>query len=169
MDQIPLKQMILPLVVLDDTPYLAKDPNHAFSVADLKAWEEKHGRVPAAPSPRCAPTCTRTGTRNPERFKRHPFRPGRSIRSSSLRKARHRRDGHESMDTDTTDEMKSETWILQHGHCQIEVMANLDKVPATGALIVVSWPKVKMALAFRRGLLQYCRERNPSSPRLMQA
>ena len=32
MDQIPLKQMILPLVVLDDTPYLAKNPNHAFSV-----------------------------------------------------------------------------------------------------------------------------------------
>src|SRR5581483_2412393 len=45
MDQIPLKQMILPLIVLDDTPYLAKDPNHAFSVADLKAWEKKHGRV----------------------------------------------------------------------------------------------------------------------------
>ena len=39
MDKIPLKQMILRLVVLDDTPYLAKDPNHAFSVADLKAWE----------------------------------------------------------------------------------------------------------------------------------
>ena len=31
MDEIPLKQMILPLVVLDDTPYLRKDPNHAFS------------------------------------------------------------------------------------------------------------------------------------------
>jgi len=32
--------------VLDDTPYLARDPNHAFSVADLKAWEKRHGRVP---------------------------------------------------------------------------------------------------------------------------
>src|SRR5579864_5062039 len=28
MDRIPLKQMILPLVVLDDTPYLGQDPNH---------------------------------------------------------------------------------------------------------------------------------------------
>ena len=44
MDEIPLKQMILPLVVLDDTPFLAKDPNHAFSVADLMAWEKRHGR-----------------------------------------------------------------------------------------------------------------------------
>ena len=38
MDEIPLKQMILRLIVLDDTPFLAKDPNHAFSVADLRAW-----------------------------------------------------------------------------------------------------------------------------------
>src|SRR5215472_14109527 len=38
MDRIPLKQMVLPLVVLDDTPFLAKDPNHAFSLDDLKAW-----------------------------------------------------------------------------------------------------------------------------------
>src|SRR5262245_24507058 len=47
MDEIPLKQMILPLIVLDDTPYLGKDPDHAFSLADLRAWEKKHGRVPA--------------------------------------------------------------------------------------------------------------------------
>ena len=38
--------------------------------------------------------------------------------------------GHESMDTDTTDKMDSGTYILQHGHYQIEVMANLDKVPS---------------------------------------
>src|SRR5262249_59574575 len=44
MDEIPLKQMILPLIVLDATSYLAKDPNHAFSVPDLLAWEKKHGR-----------------------------------------------------------------------------------------------------------------------------
>src|SRR5712692_4703257 len=41
MDEIPLKQMILPLIVLDATPYLAKEPDHAFSVADLRAWERK--------------------------------------------------------------------------------------------------------------------------------
>src|SRR2546427_7362470 len=46
MDKIPVKQMILPLIVLDATPYLAKEPDHAFSVADLRAWEKKYGRVP---------------------------------------------------------------------------------------------------------------------------
>jgi kynurenine formamidase len=52
------------------------------------------------------------------------------------------------MDTDTTDKMESETYILQQGHFQIEVMANLDKVPQRGALLVVTWPKVKDGLGF---------------------
>ena len=34
------------------------------------------------------------------------------------------------------------------GRYQIEIMANLDQVPATGALIVVAWPKVKDGLGF---------------------
>ena len=37
MDRIPLKEMILPLVVFDATPFLAKEPNHAFSPEDLRA------------------------------------------------------------------------------------------------------------------------------------
>ena len=56
--------------------------------------------------------------------------------------------GHESMDTDLTPDMKSGTWLLHHGHWQIEVMANLDQVPAHGALIVVAWPKPKGGLGF---------------------
>jgi kynurenine formamidase len=46
--------------------------------------------------------------------------------------------GHESMDTDTTEKMESETYILRHGHFHIEVMANPDHVPVRGALIVVA-------------------------------
>lgn len=42
--------------------------------------------------------------------------------------------------------MDSEGWLLRAGHFQIEVMANLDWMPATGALIVVSWPKVENGL-----------------------
>jgi kynurenine formamidase len=52
------------------------------------------------------------------------------------------------MDTDTTLDMKSETWLLRHGHWQVEVMANLNQVPATGALIVIAWAKRKDGLGF---------------------
>ena len=149
MDQIPLKQMILPLIVLDDTPYLGKDPNHAFSVADLMAWEKKHGKVPAGSFVALRTDMYKDWTKNPEHFKRAPFPAWAFETIKFLYEQRGvTATGHEAMDTDTTDKMDSETFILQHGHYQIEVMANLDKVPETGALIVVTWPKVKNGLGF---------------------
>jgi kynurenine formamidase len=148
-DLIPLRQMILPLCVLDDTPFLANDPNHAFSVADLKAWESKHGRVPKGAFAALRTDMDKDWDTNPARFKRSPF-PAWAFETIKFlyEKRGVTATGHESMDTDTTDKMDSETYILRHGHYQIEVMANLDKVPATGALIVVSWPKVKDGLGF---------------------
>jgi kynurenine formamidase len=86
---------------------------------------------------------------DPERFKRAPF-PAWSF--ETIRFLYEQRGvvatGHESLDTDTTDKMESETYLLQRGHYQIEVMANLDKVPPKGALIVVTWPKVRNGLGF---------------------
>jgi kynurenine formamidase len=149
MDKIPLKQMILPLVVLDDTPYLAKDANHAFSVADLLAWENAHGRVPKGAFAALRTDMYKDWDTNPERFKRNEF-PAWSL--ETIRFLVEKRGvaaiGHESMDTDTTDMMESETYVLQQGRFQIEVMANLDQVPPKGALIVVAWPKVKDGLGF---------------------
>jgi len=149
MDKIPLKQMILPLIVLDDTPYLAKDPNHAFSIADLKMWEKKHGRIPRGAFVALRTDMSKDWDSNPERFKREPFPAWAFETIKFLYEQRSAvATGHESMDTDTTEKMLSETYILQHGHYQIEVMANLDKVPPRGALIVVTWPKVKNGLGF---------------------
>ena len=149
MDQIPLKQMILPLIALDDTPYIAKDPNHAFSVADLQEWEARHGRVPAGSFVALRTDMSRDWDANPERFKRAPFPAWAFETIKFLYEQRGVvATGHESMDTDTTEKMDSETYILRHGHYQIEVMTNLDKVPPTGALIVVTWPKVRNGLGF---------------------
>ena len=149
MDEIPLKQMILPLIVLDNTPYQTKDENHAFSVADLKAWEKKHGRVPRGSFVALRTDMYKDWDKNPERFKRAPFPAWAFETIKFLYEQRGvTATGHEAMDTDTTDKMDSETWILQHGHYQIEVMANLDKVPPKGALIVVTWPKVRKGLGF---------------------
>jgi kynurenine formamidase len=149
MDEIPLKQMILPLIVLDDTPYLSQDPNHAFSLADLDSWEKKHGRIPRGAFVALRTDMYKDWDSNPERFKRTPF-PAWS--PETIKFLYERRGvvatGHEAMDTDTTDKMESETYILRHGHYQIEVMANLDKVPPKGALIIVTWPKVRKGLGF---------------------
>lgn len=149
MDQLPLKDMILPLVVFDITPMLAKDPNHALSVEDIMGWEKIHGRVPAGSFAALRTDMYKDWDRNPERFKRYPF-PAWSF--DSIKFLYEQRgimaNGHEAMDTDTTPDLKSERWLLRHGHWQIEVMADLDKVPATGALIVVTWPKPAGGLGF---------------------
>ena len=149
MDQIPLKQMILPLVVFDMTPMLKTDPNHALSVEDIKAWESTHGRVPAGSFAAVRTDMYKDWDTNQQRFKRAPF-PAWSL--DAIQFLYEQRgivaNGHESMDTDATDDLKSEAWVLKHGHWQIEVMANLDKVPATGALIVVTWPKPEHGLGF---------------------
>ena len=85
----------------------------------------------------------------PERFKRSPF-PGWSL--AAIRYLFEQRKvvavGHESLDTDTSDAFDSEAWRLKNNRFQIEVMANLDKVPATGAVIVVTWPKAKNGFGF---------------------
>jgi kynurenine formamidase len=149
LDEIPLKQMILPLVVFDITPMLAKDPDHALTVADIQDWERVHGRVPAGSFAALRTDMSRDWSRNPERFKRSPF-PAWSIDAIKfLYEARGIvANGHESMDTDATPDLQSESWLLHHGHWQIEVMANLDQVPATGAIIVVTWPKPDRGLGF---------------------
>jgi len=149
MDQIPLKQMILPLIVLDNTPYQAKDENHAFSIADLQRWEKNNGRIPRGAFVALRTDMYKDWDRNPERFKRAPFPAWAFETIKFLYEQRGViATGHESMDTDTTDKMDSETYILKRGHYQIEVMANLDKVPPKGALIVVTWPKVQKGLGF---------------------
>jgi kynurenine formamidase len=86
---------------------------------------------------------------NPVRFERYPF-PAWSFEAIKFLYEQRGivANGHESMDTDTSKSLESEKWLLTHGHWQIEAMAHLDKAPATGALIVVTWPKPRQSLGF---------------------
>jgi len=149
LDQIPLKEMILPLVVFDATPLLAKDPNHALNVADINAWEKSHGPIPKGAFAALRTDMSKDWTANPERFKRYPF-PAWSL--EAVRFLFEQRGvtaiGHEALDTDIKETLDSEAWLLKQGHWQIEAMAHLDQVPATGAVIVVTWPKVENGFGF---------------------
>lgn len=149
MDDIPLEQMLLPLVVFDITPLLVQAPNHNLSVADIEAWEQAHGRVPKGAFAALRTDMARDFDSHPERYKRAPF-PGWSL--AAVRFLFEQRGvtaiGHESLDTDASEDFASEAWLLKQGHWQIEAMANLDQVPASGALIAVTWPKVKRGFGF---------------------
>ncbi len=149
LDELPVKEMILPLVVFDLTPRMKQDPSPALSVADILAWEQVNGRVPAGAFAALRTDMHKDWTTHPERLQRNPF-PAWSL--EAIRFLYEQRGivatGHESLDSDTTPDFQSESWLLRHGHWQIEAMAHLDQVPAHGALIVVAWPKPKGGLGF---------------------
>jgi len=61
--------------------------------------------------------------------------------------------GHETTDTDrglstTKNDYGLEAYLLKQDKYQIELLANLDQVPAAGALVVVTWPKPKNGSGF---------------------
>lgn len=146
-DEIPLKQMILRLVVFDITPMIKRDPNHALTVADIERWERRHGRVPSGCFAALRTDMYKDWNTDPQRFERYPF-PAWSFEAIKFlyEKRGIVANGHESLDTDTSKELESERWLLTHGHWQIEALARLDEVPATGAVIVVTWAKPKHGL-----------------------
>jgi kynurenine formamidase len=61
--------------------------------------------------------------------------------------------GHETTDTDpglavTKDDYSLESYVLGTNHFQIELLANLDKLPEAGALVLVTFPKPKNGSGF---------------------
>jgi kynurenine formamidase len=149
LDELPVKDMLLPLVVFDITPKLHDHSDYALRIEDILDWEKTHGRVPAGSFAALRTDMSKDWENNPERFKRQPF-PAWSFEAIQFLYEQRGivANGHESLDTDATPDMKSETWLLRRGHWQVEAMANLDQVPATGALILVAWPKPKGGLGF---------------------
>ncbi|HEU5171321.1 MAG TPA: cyclase family protein [Gemmatimonadales bacterium] len=46
-ERIPLRQLVLPAVVIDVTVQASGDPDYRLTAADVAAFERRHGRVPA--------------------------------------------------------------------------------------------------------------------------
>jgi kynurenine formamidase len=55
-DQVPVRQLVAPAVVLDVTAAAAADPDYRLTVADVRAWEKRNGTIPGG-----AITLLRTG------------------------------------------------------------------------------------------------------------
>lgn len=158
-DQIELKEMILPLVAVDVHEECEKDPDYTLTVDRLEKWEADHGTIPAG-----AFVAMRTdwSKRWPDAGKMAnkdnqgvAHYPGWSL--SALKYLYEKRkitaSGHETTDTDpglatTKDDYSLEAYILGINHYQIELLTNLDQVPESGAIVVVSFPKPKGGSGF---------------------
>ena len=158
-DQIDVKEMIVPLVVIDVHEKVEQNPDYTITMDDVRAWEEEHGKIPKGAfvamrtdwSKRW-PDAEAMQNKDADDISHYPgwsmevlkyLYENRKITAS----------GHEPTDTDpgiatSKDDYSLEAYILQQDHYQIELLTNLDKVPEAGALVVVAFPKPKDGSGF---------------------
>ena len=145
-DELPATYAIRPLAVISIVDEVRKDPGYALQVSDIERWEAKHGRIPAGSVVMVRSDWSKQWP-DPALATRSVF-PGVSLPALKfLHEQRHILfHGHEPLDTDMTATLEGEHWLLHHGYTQAEGVANLDKVPETGALVTIGFPKFKGGL-----------------------
>jgi Predicted metal-dependent hydrolase len=158
-DQIDLKEMILPLVVVDVHEEVTKNPDYTLSIERLKKWETDHGRIPASAFAAMRtdwskrwPNVAKMENRDANGVAHYP---GWSLPALKYlyEERKITASGHETTDTDpgiatTKEDYSLEMYILSTNHYQIELLTNLDQVPESGAIVVVSFPKPKAGSGF---------------------
>ncbi len=142
-DELPPTYAVRPLVVISIVPQVAKDPGYALKVADILAFERRHGRIPAGAVVFVRSDWSKAWP-DPGLSTKTPF-PGVSLDALKfLHLKRHiLMHGHEPLDTDTTPTLEGESWLMHHGYAQAEGVAHLDKVPPVGCLVAIGYPKLK--------------------------
>ncbi|MDC0609763.1 cyclase family protein [Vibrio sp.] len=140
---IPATFTLRPLVVIDIHDKVKKDSGYTMQVEDIKAWESKHGEIPAG-SVVMVRSDWYKRWKDIKAFNHTPF-PGVGLDALKfLHLKRHILfHGHEPLDTDNTPNLEGEDWLMHHNFAQAEGVANLDKVPESGALIAIGFAKPK--------------------------
>jgi kynurenine formamidase len=142
-DELPPTYTIRPLVVIPIQEKAAKDPGYQMTVDDIRAWEQRNGKIPEGSVVFIRSDWSKEWP-NPDLATRKEF-PG--VKLEALKFLHVERKilfhGHEALDTDTTPTLEGEAWLLQNGYTQAEGVANLDKVPEKGALVAIGFPKLQ--------------------------
>lgn len=158
-DQIPVTEMVLPLVVLDVHEKVQQNPDYTPTLEDVRRWEARHGPIPKGSFVALRTDWSKRWP-DPKAMRNEDARgiahyPGWSL--EVLRYLYEDRQvtatGHETTDTDpgiatSRGDYSLERYVLSRNRYQIELLANLDRVPEAGAVVVVSFPKPKNGSGF---------------------
>ena len=138
---LPPTYALRPLVVINVAPQVLKDENYHLQVSDITAWEKKHGRIPEGSVVMVRSDWSKKWG-DAKRFGTKPH-PGVGLAALKLLHLERKilMHGHEPLDTDTTDNLEGENWLLKNNFAQAEGVNNLDKVPEKGALISIGYAK----------------------------
>jgi kynurenine formamidase len=142
-DELPPTYAVRPLVVISIVDDVKRNAGYQMRISDIEAWEKKHGRIPAGSVVFIRSDWSRHW--HEKGIAANPEFPGVTLAALKfLHLKRHiLMHGHEPLDTDTTPTLEGEAWLMHHGYAQAEGVAHLDKVPATGCLVEIGYPKFK--------------------------
>lgn len=152
LDQIPVEQMLLPLVVLDISDRVRLDEDATPTLADVQSWEERNGKIPAGsfvalrtgwshrwPDAQAMANKDQAGISHTPGWSQEVLEFLIETRAVAAV-------GHEQTDTDpgvatSQQDFSLETYVLARDKWQIELLANLDNVPEAGGVLVATWAK----------------------------
>jgi kynurenine formamidase len=150
-DQIPPERLIAPLAVLDITEQVQANPDYQLSVEDVAHWEQIHGEIPAG-----AVVLARTGWggrwTSPQRYRNTDKKGVMHFPGYSAEAARFLVEGRAvlalgidtlSVDPGSAKILAVYDYTLAHSVYHLENVANLDRVPDAGALVVVAPMKLE--------------------------
>lgn len=167
LDQIPVDQMFLPLVVIDIHEKVNENPDYILTVEDVISWEDQYGEIPSSSfvalrtdwSKRW-PDQAAMLNKDQEGVSRTP---GWSIGALQYlyQECEITASGQETIDPDPglrgkeTDWM-TERYILSLNHYQVDLLTNLDQCPPLGAIVVCSFPKPYKSSGFPARVVAIC-------------
>jgi kynurenine formamidase len=150
-DQIPTERLIAPLVVLDVTANTANRPDYEISVEDIAQWEQAHDQIPLG-----SVVIARTGWDsrwNSARNYRNADRNGTMhYPGYSQDAAKFLVEGRNTLglgidtmgiDHGLSKDFPVHQYTLAHSVYQLENVANLDRAPASGGMVVVAPTKLE--------------------------
>jgi kynurenine formamidase len=153
LDQLPVASLVVPLAVIDISARATAHPDTSVTVADIDAWERRHGRLPEGAAVMMtsgwdsrmsdAKAFVNADAAGVMHF------PGFSPEAASFL-ARSRQAAGIGVDTLSLDRGDDVTYAthkawLATGNWGVELVANLRHVPPVGATVFVGATKVKGA------------------------
>ena len=160
LDELELKELVLPLVVMDFSKQAQEDHDFTVTIEDIKSFEEQHGRIEAD-------TFVALRTDWSKRWPDHEAFcnkdtegnnriPGWGLEALEFlfNERGIQAVGHETFDTDSAMDfqkhqaLRGEYFVLEQDTYQVELMTNLDQLPAKGAVIFNIMPKPEKASGF---------------------
>jgi kynurenine formamidase len=152
-EKIAADSLVVPLAVIDVAAKAAQNSDYQVSQADLAAWEKKHGKLPqgccvamhSGWGRHVGDAAKFTGKDGAGAFHFPGFHPDAVAWLLKERRVAGLAVDTLSLDYGASKDFKAHTQWLPAGRWGIENAANLDKVPAAGATLVVGVAKVKDA------------------------